>query len=79
MPQGRDGYDNVTATTAVAAVGSPCGSGRFVGMIFRKLRSIYHGTGRKETDKSWDPAGNLWKLMKHESNIPTGNFSNFFR
>jgi hypothetical protein len=37
------------------------------------------GTGRKEAEKSLDPAGNRRKMIKHGSSIPTGIFSDFFQ
>jgi hypothetical protein len=39
----------------------------------------FTGTRWKEAEMSLDPAGNLWKMMKHGSSIPTGKFSDFFR
>jgi hypothetical protein len=37
------------------------------------------GTDRKEVEKSLDPAGNVRKMMRNGSSIPTGKFSDFFR
>jgi hypothetical protein len=37
------------------------------------------GTGRKEAEKSLDPAGNSRKMIKHGSSIPIGIFSDFFQ
>ncbi len=34
-------------------------------------------TNRKEAEKSWDPAGNVRKMMRNGSSIPTGKFSDF--
>jgi hypothetical protein len=36
-------------------------------------------TGRKEAEKSLDPAGNVRKMMRNGSSIPIGKFSDFFR
>jgi hypothetical protein len=39
----------------------------------------FTGTARKEVEKSLDPAGNVRKMMRNGSSIPTGKFSDFFR
>jgi hypothetical protein len=39
----------------------------------------FTGTGWKEVEKSLDPVGNARKMMRNESSIPTGKFSDFFR
>jgi hypothetical protein len=39
----------------------------------------FTGIGRKEAEKSLDPAGNVRKMMRNGSSIPTGKFSDFFR
>ncbi len=39
----------------------------------------FTGTGRKEAEKSLDPAGNVRKMMRNGSSISIGKFSDFFR
>jgi hypothetical protein len=39
----------------------------------------FTGTEWKEAEKSLDLAGNLRKMMKHGSSIPTRKCSDFFR
>jgi hypothetical protein len=39
----------------------------------------FTGISRKEAEKSPDPAGNIRKMMRNGSSIPTRKLSDFFR
>jgi hypothetical protein len=39
----------------------------------------FTGIGRKEAEKSLDPKGNVRKMTRNRSSIPTGKFSGCFR